>query len=290
MTPTKFFVARVAQAFGLHRKTKRMSDAANEMHLLRDAETVLGSAVWERVEKIEELSVEYWNLRRLMRERDDIREKVAACNERLELVHEERTTLLSSRSEPQQQLMQERQEIMARLQQLAEARDEVVGRARNVRRTYDGLKMKLEVLSKESPDNSSELAGVREKLEELKSKFAELKQQRAKVAGDLEKADLELDEMDTRLAGHRQQRREQASGAFQLIGEANRELSSHRAELGLIETQITQLYSEVGRYISRNRYRLPACAEAAKDHRAMVDIMRSLRASVSMNHRLAGQD
>jgi len=290
MTPTKFFVARVAQAFGLHRKTKRMSDAANEMHLLRDAETVLGSAVWERVEKIEELSVEYWNLRRLMRERDDIREKVAACNERLEVVHEERTTLLSSRSEPQQQLMQERQEIMAKLQQLAEARDEVVGRARNVRRTYDGLKMKLEVLSKESPDNSSELAGVREKLEELKSKFVELKQQRAKVAEDLEKADLELDEMDTRLAGHRQQRREQASGAFQLIGEANRELSSHRAELGLIETQIIQLYSEVGRYISRNRYRLPACAEAAKDHRAMVDIMRSLRASVSMNHRLAGQD
>ncbi|MEI7929279.1 MAG: hypothetical protein WCH40_12070 [Verrucomicrobiales bacterium] len=290
MTPTKFFVARVAQAFGLHRKTKRMSDAANEMHLLRDAETVLGSAVWERVEKIEELSVEYWNLRRLMRERDDIREKVAACNERLELVHEERTTLLSSRSEPQQQLLQERQEIMARLRQLAEARDEVVGRALSVRRTYDGLKMKLEVLSKESPDNSSELAGVREKLEELKSKFAELKQQRAKVAGDLEKADLELDEMDTRLAGHRQQRREQASGAFQLIGEANREISSHRAELGLIETQITQLHSEVGRYISRNRYRLPACAEAAKDHRAMVDIMRSLRASVSMNHRLAGQD
>ena len=62
MTPSKFFVARVAQAFGIQRKNRRMSDAATEMHLLRDAETVLGAAVWERVELIEELSVEYWNL------------------------------------------------------------------------------------------------------------------------------------------------------------------------------------------------------------------------------------
>lgn len=289
MTPTKFFVARVAQAFGIHRKTKRMSDAANEMHLLRDAETVLGAAVWERVEKIEELSVEYWNLRRLIKEREELRAKVAICNEKLDLVHEERASLLGSQSEPQQRLLQARDEIMLRLQQLAVERDEVVGRARDVRRNYDGLKMKLEVLSKESGDNGPELAGVREKLEELKSRFAELKEQRAKVAGDLEKGDLELDEMDAKLAEHRLQRREQASGAFQIIGEANREISTHRAEIGLIETQITQLYSEVGRYISRNRYRLPACAEAAKDHRAMVDIMRSLRSSVSMNHRLAGQ-
>src|SRR6476620_10070216 len=116
MTPTRFFVARVAQAFGIHRKTKRMSDAANEMHLLRDAETVLGAAVWERVEKIEELSVEYWNLRRLVKEREEIRAKVADCHEQLEIAHNERASLLNSQSEPQQDLLAERQAIIARLE------------------------------------------------------------------------------------------------------------------------------------------------------------------------------
>lgn len=289
MTPAKFFVARAAQAFGIHRKNKRMSDAANEMHLLRDAETVLGAAVWEHVENIEELSVEYWNLRRLVKERNEIRAKVDACNEQLEIAHGERASLLNSQSEPPHDLLSERQSIMARLEGLARERDEVVARAREVRRTYDGLKMKLEVLGKERSEESPELAGVREKLEGLKSKFAELKQQRSKVAEAIEKGDSELDEMDERLAEHRQIRREQASGAFQIIGEANREISTHRAELGVIETQISQLYSEVGRYVSRNRHRSPACAEASKDHRAMVDIMRCLRSSVSMNHRLAGQ-
>lgn len=289
MTPAKFFVARVAQAFGIHRKTKRMSDAANEMHLLRDAETVLGAAVWERVENIEELSVEYWNLRRLVKERAEIRARVAACHEQLEIAHSERSSLLNSQSEPQQDLIAERQAIMAKLEKLARERDEVVARARDVRRAYDGLKMKLEVLSNEGNGGSQELTNVREKLEGLKSKFAELKQQRAKVAEEIEEGDAELDEMDARLAEHRQLRREQASGAFQIIVEANREISTHRAELGLIETQISQLYSEVGRYVSRNRHRNAACAEASKDHRAMIEIMRCLRASVSMNHRLAGQ-
>ncbi|OYV04658.1 MAG: hypothetical protein CFE26_15710 [Verrucomicrobiales bacterium VVV1] len=289
MTPAKFFVARVAQAFGIHRKNKRMSDAANEMHLLRDAETVLGAAVWEQVEHIEELSVEYWNLRRLVKEREEIRAKVDACHERLETAHGERASLLSSQSEPQQDLLAQRQAIMGRLEDLAAERDAVVARAREVRRTYDGLKMKLEVLGKENPDGSHELSGVHERLEGLKSKFAELKQLRSQVAEAIAKGDAELDEMDERLAEYRQMRRDQASGAFQIIGESNREISTHRAELGLIETQISQLYSEVGRYISRNRHRSPACAEASKDHRAMIEIMRCLRSSVSMNHRLAGQ-
>jgi len=289
MTPTKFFIARVAQAFGIHRKNKRMSDAANEMHLLRDAETVLGAAIWERVEAIEELSVEYWNLRRLVKERAEIRAKVDECHRQLEVAHNERAALLNSQSEPHQDLLAQREEIMGRLENLARERDEVVARAREVRRAYEGMKMKLEVLGKESSGNHDELDAVRGKIETLKATFGELKVRRAKVAEDLESGDAELDELDRKLGELRQMRRDQASEAFQIIGEANREISTHRAELGLIETQISQLYSEIGRFVSRNRRRNPACAEAARDHGSLVEIMRCLRSSVSMNHRLSGQ-
>ena len=289
MTPSRFFIARVAQAFGIHRKNKRMADAANEMHLLRDAETVLGAAIWERVEKIEELSVEYWNLRRLVKERNEIREKVAHCHEQLETAHSERAALLNSPSERHQDLIAERQAVMARLEELAHKRDEVVARAREVRRGYEGQKMKLEVVGKESSPDDPALVGVREKLEELKSSFNKLKLERTEVAKEIEAGDAELDEMDRQLAEIRQQRREEASEAFQIIGESNREISTHRAELGLIETQISQLYSEIGRYVSRNRNRNPICAEASKGHDSLVDVMRCLRSSVSMNHRLSGQ-
>lgn len=288
MTPSKFFAARIAQAFGIHRKTKRMSDAASEMHLLRDAETFLGLAVWEQVAEIEELSVEYWNLRRLVKEQASVREKLDACEQALQVAHSERSTLLNSQSEPQQSVIDERSAVMARLEGLARDRDEIVARAREVRRSYEGLKMKLEVVTTEAGADSPEAAGSQEKLEALKGKFAELKEERAKVASALEEGDAELDRLDALLGQHRQQRREQASEAFQFIGEANREISVYRAELGLIETQMRQLQAEIGRFVSRNP-RHPGCTQAIRSQRGLVEVMHALRGSIAMNHRLAGQ-
>ncbi|MGC4015491.1 MAG: hypothetical protein QM755_13385 [Luteolibacter sp.] len=108
------------------------------------------------------------------------------------------------------------------------------------------------------------------------------------MADAIEAGDTELDAFESRLSEQRQSRREQASQAFQVIGDANREISTHRAELGLIDTQMRQLQAEIGRYVSRNP-RNPTCMEAAREHRGLVEVMRALRSSIAMNHRLAGQ-
>jgi hypothetical protein len=49
-----------------------------------------------------------------------------------------------------------------------------------------------------------------------------------------------------------------------------------------------QLYAEIGRYVSRNASHNPACAGAAASNRGLVDVMRALRRSIALNHRLAG--
>lgn len=283
MTPSKFFAARVAQAFGIHRKTKRMSDAANEMHLLRDAEIYLGQAVWEEISEVEELSVEYWSLRKLVKEQSSLHDRLAACERVMHVAHTERANLLNSPSDSLQSIIDKRCATTVKLENLGQERDEIIARAREVRRSYEGLKMKLEVVGADSPEAPSS----REKLESLKSKFTELKERRNRVASAIEEEDAELARLNAILGEHRQQRREQASEAFQSIGEANREISSHRAELGLIETQMRQLQAEIGRFVSRNS-RHPNCASAARRQRGLIEIMQALRDSIAMNNRLAG--
>jgi hypothetical protein len=76
--------------------------------------------------------------------------------------------------------------------------------------------------------------------------------------------------------------------AFQQIGQANRDISALKAQLGLIDTQMRQLFSEIGRHVSRNAFVNEQCKSAAKGHIPMIDVMRALRKSVAMNHRLAG--
>lgn len=60
-----------------------MADAASEMHLLREAESQLGAAIWEKVEAIEELSVEYWNLRKFSKELAAVRKKLSSARKDL---------------------------------------------------------------------------------------------------------------------------------------------------------------------------------------------------------------
>jgi chromosome segregation ATPase len=286
MTTTRYIFARIVQAFGVNRRQRRMAEAASEMHLLREAEQVLGQSVWERVEEVEELGVEYWNLRKLIKERDEIRTRLAECESILAEAHEQRSSLLGAKSEPQQELEDRRTELLGGLENLAKERDQVIQQAREIRRIYDGLKMKLDVLQREG--TSEAIEKTRSRMAELKARFTGLKEDRDRVAAQIAEGDAEVDTIDTELAEERQKHRAEASVAFQQIGQANRDISSHKAQLGLIDTQMRQLFSEIGRHVSRNAFISEQCRSAAKGHIPMIDVMRALRRSVAMNHRLAG--
>lgn len=291
MTSTGYYMARLAQAFGVFRRAQRMSDAAGEMHLLREAEAVLGSMVWENVQDIEAVAVEYWNLRKLVRERDAVRQRIADCEERLAHAHEERTKLLGVVPEENQQLIDRRAVLLEELEELSLRRDHVVAEAREVRRAFEGMKMKLEFVSNEPGDPAEKAAGIEAvtaRLAELKTRFEELKQERAQLARDIEQGDARIDEVDDQLAQLRQNRREEASASFAAIGEGNKEISTLRVECSLLDTQMRQLYAEIGRYVSRHHSRSSACQSAAEPCRGLVEVMRALRRSIAYNHRLAG--
>jgi chromosome segregation ATPase len=257
------------------------------MHLLREAEAYLGAAIWEKVENIEALSVEYWNLRKLIKDLDEVLVRLTACQEKLNLAHEERSALLNSTPEVNQELLDKRVELLTMLEDLAHQRDQIVADAREVRRSYVGLKMKLEVLTNES-GKQAEIEKVKARLIELKMKFSELKKERIRIGALIEEGDAKVDAVDEELKEDRRDRRLQASDAFHVIGDGNKELSILRAESGLLDTRMRQLYAEIGRYVSRHASMDPACAAAAASHQGLVDVMRALRRSVALNHRLAG--
>lgn len=286
MTTTRYIFARIAQAFGVNRRQRRMSEAASEMHLLREAEQVLGQSVWEQVEEVEELGVEYWNLRKLIKERDEIRGKLSECETILADAHEQRSSLLNAKSDSQIELEEKRGGLLADLEMLAKDRDQVIQQAREIRRVYDGLKMKLEVLQREGTSEAIEKTRVR--MTELKTKFTQLKADRDRIAASIAEGDSLVDIIDNQLSEERQKHRAEASVAFQQIGQANRDISALKAQQGLIDTQMRQLYSEIGRHVSRNAFINEQCRNAAKGHIPMIDVMRALRKSVAMNHRLAG--
>ena len=287
MTTTRYLLCRFALVFGYARKNIRMGDAAGEMHLLKEAEAHLGEAVWKKVEDIEALSVEYWNLRKLTKERDRVAKNLVVCQNELAQAHAERANLLGVATEPFQDLIDERKRVLDDLEELARERDMIVARAREIRRSYDGIKTKQEVLEKEGNHTPEVLEKTNEKLIQLKKEFTRLKGERETVAGKITNGDARIDAIDADILDRKKARRGKASEAFQHIGDANQEMSTLRAEVGLLNTQMRQLYSEIGRHVSRHAGKDPECTKATKQHHGMVEVMRALRHSIQMNHKLA---
>ena len=99
--------------------------------------------------------------------------------------------------------------------------------------------------------------------------------------------DQEMDTLETKITAERNVQREEASESFQVIGDANRRISSTKAELGVIETKMQQLYSEIGRHVSLHFRSDPRCQAAVRDHKPLVEVMVALRKSIILNQKLA---
>ena len=287
MTPSRYVFARIAQSFGISRRAKRMSDAAFETHLLREAEQILGYKVWEATEDVEELSVEYWNLRKIQRERHELEEMLIGAEQTLADAHEERARLLNQTTDAQQELEEKRASLMQKLETIARERDGVINLAKEIRRRYEGLKTKLAVLSEEGTEkNSTAIAEAREQMRTLRADFQALKKKRSEIGERIDRGDGILSKIEDKLGDRRKVRRDEAARTFQIIGKANRDISNHRAQLGLIETQEQQLYGEIGRYVSRHARATQLLTRIYRDHQALIDIMIALRKSIIMNRKL----
>lgn len=285
MTPTRYLFYRAALTFGLGRKNLRMGDAASEMHLLKEAEAYLGQVIWKNVEDIETLSMEYWNLRKLSKEREQIASELEVCEEELAQAHVDRSSLLSATNEPFQDLLDERKILLEKLEELALKRNSIVAKARDVRRNHDGIKMKQEVLTKEGEPSADAVNKMSARLNELKKTFAVLKVQRGEVGDQIAEVESQAEVIENKIAIKKKDRRGEASEAFQQIGEGNQKMSALRSEIGLLDTRMHQLYSEIGRQVSRSND--PACQKAFHSQQGLVEVMRALRKSIQLNHKLA---
>lgn len=289
MTPTKYFIARVALAFGVQRRNQRMADAASETHLLRDAELHLGLALWEQCEQLEDLSVEYWNTRKLVKEIATKQTTLDGCQARLAAAHEERTETLLAVTSDDPEVAERRTALVQELDDLAARRDGVIVKARRLRRVFDGFKAKLDVLIESGTDErQDEVSECKQRMRNIKTEFDELKIERTAIAAEIDAKETQLHELERKVSEVTKERRTGASQAFQLIGEFNQEVATLNAEIGLLSKRKLELCAEIGRYLSRNAATNPTCATICKSHRGLIDIMAALRRSISFNHRVAG--
>ncbi len=288
MTTSRYIIARIAQAFGIVFRAHHATNAAAELHLLREAEEILGRLAWRDIEELEDLSVEYWNLRKRDKEHTELTHEMESASGILQQSHDERAGLMEKVAESTKDLVAEREILVDKSERLNSERDMVLGEARAVKRRHDGLKAKLDVLTEEGTE-TDEISDTNEELTELKKRFKVLRNRRDKLGSRIQEIDNSIEELDERIEKRRKGMREEALGSFQNIGKANRNISTSRAELGNVENEMVSLFCEIGRYLCA-RTDEPECREILRPHRNLLGQIKSLRVSINCNNKLAGRE
>lgn len=286
MTRTKYFFLCIASRFGYVRKSVRLADATNETNLLKEAETFLGAAIWQHVENIQILSMEYWNLKKFTAEHETLSKEILRLQGKFNATYQEPNASQESVTDPLQDLTNERTEAISHLDNLIIARERIIAKAHEVRRNYDGLKIKLDVLSKES-DDQAEIQKATTHLAEIRDEFESLKQSRDKIVQDIETAHARIHEIDARIGDRNKSGKSAPDAHSRFIGDANQQISARQARLNSLNTQIRQLHGEIGRYVSLNYPNDPKCKKVGKGHRGLIRVMAALRKSIQYNWKLA---
>ncbi len=286
MNSTHYLIARLLLSFGLHRKTKRLSEAAEEMNLLRMAEEILGEDVWEQAEDIEHLSVEYWSLRKLKLKKDELNEAVAKAGAVLDTSQEERNAILNKTNQACLALEKKRDAMTSNSEALIAEKDKIIAQARQVRRKIDASRTKVQVLSGEA-GTGDVVKAERGKLAGYKTEFAALKKKRDKVGKKIKALDEKVVRVEKAIAGERKKLSKEASRAYQSIGKANQDMTKLAADIGLVELKMAGHFSEIGRYVSTHTGTDPVCNKICKEHSHLIAQMQSLRSSIALNHKLA---
>ncbi|MDE0594709.1 MAG: hypothetical protein OSB65_05630 [Roseibacillus sp.] len=289
MTRTRYLLWRIGQNFGISLNQRHATNAASELHLLREAEEILGRLCWNDAEKIEELSVEYWKLRTLTKKHDDLAHKIDSANDSLQKSHDQRSELLGLVVDSTKELVAERETLNAKSERLGSEREVILADARSVKRLHDGIKAKLDFLISESGTHTPEVEESKKELLNLKRRFKSLREQRDTLTVKIDNINKEIQDLDKRINKRRGDMRDEAFGSYQNIGQTNRDISSTRSEFGTLENEMVLLFAEIGRYIIANHPH-PTVAEIVSKNRSLVNQMAALRISINLNTQLSGRE
>jgi chromosome segregation ATPase len=288
MNAAGFFMHRLAWQFGFKGERARWSAVTRETQLLAEAQDLLGKMAWDGMENIDEMSGEYWQLRDLSDQQNQMREasdRLIAENE----AAQDRLYAIEEKHEQQIEAIQARKsEYMEKAVQVMADVDDIKGQDSETRRKFASLKAKLEVLKKQPDDYASEVEKTRQALLTLKESHSTSLAEIAQREEEVTKLEQSVKRIDEEVASRRDALRAETTELVSDIGRRSKQIAELSAKIGAVDTQKGDISFRIGQFLSHHTAsKDPAIRAVLQPYRPIVRRIEQLRASVQYNQRLA---
>ena len=277
---------RVLWQFGIKRVKKRWEMANKELQVLKEAEDLLGRVAWREADEVEELTGEFWQLRNIEGQEKELEDEIERLTEENEGLEDQIFDLTEDLHDEIDQLVEQRNEVAEDVDQYLLEIEEIREEAAEIRRRFDGHKVKYKVL-KEQSGSEEELEHIQGVLKDLREQFNERKELTISRNEQIEAVEARLIQVDETIHAKRSEIGLKTARISQKIGENSKRLADYMAKLGAYERERSELQSKIGLYLSANPTGTPALRKATAKHMDLVGRINYFRKSIQYNQRLA---
>ena len=287
MNRLEYFARRAAAKLGVVAPRLYLRNASEESILLKEAETLIGKLAWRELEKVEELTNEYWRIRQLDSEQNKLREENETTTEEMKRVQE-------AASQPEVQfspqlarigsfLELEREKLAAKLK----ATQDMIQAAEGVRKKFNGLKLKLSVLKGENADEAT-LNGVRQELQDVKNQYAEMAREVENLRSEVNLNERKIKAIESEMENLRARVSLHERNLTREVSDASRRLIELNSRVGLLESEKSELFGIIGRILRVGRESgSDAYRDVIDQFAPIIQQANALSRSIEFNRRLA---
>ena len=277
---------RVLWQFGIKRVKKRWEIANKELQVLKEAEDLLGRVAWREADDVDELTGEFWQLRNIEGQEQELENEIERLTDENEGLEDEIFDLTEDLHEEIDQLVEQRNEVAEDVDQYLLEIEEIREEAAEIRRRFDGHKVKYKVL-KEQNGSEEDLENIQGVLKELREQFNERKDLTISRNEQIESVETRLLQVDEAIHAKRTEIGQKTAKISQKIGENSKRLADCMAKLGAYERERSDLQSKIGLYLSANPTGTAGLRKATQKHMDLVGRINYFRKSIQYNQRLA---
>ena len=285
MTQGRYYWMTLVKACGVKIAQRCLVNATQEMHLFKDAQELIGFYNSDYVESIDELKTEYWEIKNLKAQIEELEEKEEKVQDLLENSMSRHGEISSHENEDAALIKDSIELSLNEREELLEQRTEIFNQGKAVRKIYDGLKTKLEYQMRNQSTPQDEILQTQERLRECSADLRGLKGNRDEVANLIEEVDLRIKANEDELKDLKKFSQNEAFESSSNLGDLNRELALIRGSKQTLVNTLNKNVRYVGRFLFANRQDKEV-AQCIKKHKELVNQAKVLRKSVILNHRL----
>ena len=277
---------RVLWQFGIKRVKKRWEVANRELQVLKEAEDLLGRVAWREADEVDELTGEFWQLRNIEGQEIELNAEIERLKEENEDLEDEIFDITDDLHEEIDKLILQRNEVAEDVDQYLVEIEEIREEAAEIRRRFDGHKVKYKVL-KEQNGSPEELERIQAVLKDMREQFNERKELTISRNSQIELVEQRLLQVDETIHAKRVEIGQRTAKVSQKIGENSKRLADLMAKLGAYDRERSELQSKIGLYLSANPVGTEGLRKATRNHMDLVGRINYFRKSIQYNQRLA---